>query len=166
MTNSANQTILNKLNEVFSPFDEKVKAASIEWILERQKEATAFCRSDEYKNTVGIEQFRAKREKLEMLAGGKKWLNVIFHDESDLIEIMIKNCDSIVSKRNKGILDKLVKADVTEVISENFTLSDDGFNGAFSVNTNKGVKTVSISTVLAGGYNIQCLHNRVLVKIK
>lgn len=55
---------------------------------------------------------------------------------------------------------------MTEVVSKEFDMTTDGFNGVFVINTNNGVKRVFIETVYAGGYNIQCLHLRVLVKVK
>jgi hypothetical protein len=55
---------------------------------------------------------------------------------------------------------------VVEVISEEFYRTADGFNGEFVVDTNAGRKTVTVNTVYAGGYNIQCLHLRVLVKVR
>lgn len=34
------------------------------------------------------------------------------------------------------------------------------------VNTESGIKRVKIETILAGGYNVQCLHYRTLVNVK
>ena len=71
-----------------------------------------------------------------------------------------------VARRNIKIADKLNKAGVNEMVSATIERSADGFNGLFTVNTNSGTKTVTVNTIFAGGYNIQCAHFRVLVKVK
>lgn len=81
-------------------------------------------------------------------------------------EFIEKNCAATVAKRNATIAAKLEKAGVTEVVSEQFTYTKDGFDGVFVVNTDAGMKRVKINTIRAGGYNIQCLHLRVLVSVK
>ncbi len=69
--------------------------------------------------------------------------------------IIEKNCKATANKRNASIAKKLDKAEVT---GSAIVRTEDGFNGVFNINTKK----VTIET----GYNIQCLHLRVLVKIK
>ena len=56
-----------------------------------------------------------------------------------------------------------IKTEFGEVISTNFYLGDDGnVNGVI-----RGTKkTARIETIFAGGYNIQCLHTRLLVHEK
>ena len=67
---------------------------------------------------------------------------------------------------NATIAAKLAKAGVDEVEGAEFTRTNDGFNGLFVVNTPTGPKSVHIETITAGGYNIQCLHLRVLVTVR
>ena len=74
-------------------------------------------------------------------------------------KVFEKNCKATANKRNASIAKKLEKAEVT---GSAVVRTEDGFNGVFNINTKK----VTIETVYAGGYNIQCLHLRVLVKIK
>lgn len=81
-------------------------------------------------------------------------------------EFMEKNCEATAKKRNASIARKLEKAGVTEVINEDYTYTKDGFNGCFVVETDKGRKVATVDTIYAGGYNIQCLHLRVLVRVK
>lgn len=98
-------------------------------------------------------------------AGGKTWYNVFRYGYNNQVEEFVtKNCKAIAESRNANIAKKL--DGVTEVLSTEVAYSRDGFNGTFKVNTNKGVKTVTIQTIYAGGYNIQCFHQRTLVKVK
>lgn len=84
----------------------------------------------------------------------------------DAIEAGRKDAEHTIKCRNVKISKKLVAADITEVTDYQFARTSDGFHGTFVVETERGQKTVRIETILAGGYNIQCLHYRTLVKIK
>jgi hypothetical protein len=84
----------------------------------------------------------------------------------DAIEVGRKDAESVIKSRNVKIAKKLVEADITEVTDYQFARTADGFHGVFAVETSRGTKVVRIETILAGGYNIQCLHYRTLVKIK
>lgn len=101
------------------------------------------------------------------ICGCKTWYNIINnHSEEDLLIIIEKNCANVVKERNASIAKKLQKAGIVEVLEEKFVETHDGYNGIFKIDTNSGIKTVTIETILAGGYAIQCLHQRVLVKVK
>lgn len=158
--------ITASLEVIFAPMDVKVLASAQEWAVGRVAALKEFKASAEYTTARGQGAY-VLYAKLFEICGGKTWYAVFNGTGSVYVsEFMAKNCAATAKKRNASITAKLVKAGVTEVVSENYTYTNDGFNGVFNVNTNAGPKRVSIDTIYAGGYNIQCLHLRVLVKVK
>lgn len=161
MSNAINN-IMNQLNEVFVDMDARVLESSKKWVLERRDAMYEFLDSAEAK-----EMKMQKYQKAFDIAGGKTWYNVINgNDVESILAFVEKNCKAVATKRNASIAKKLEKAGVTEVISQEFERTNDGFNGVFGVMTDAGAKRVIIETIYAGGYNVQCLHLRVLVKVK
>lgn len=162
---TASTKIITKLAEVFAPMDAEVLTASQEWAKGRVQAIREFKASEEGQNLRGDQW--SYYSKLHAIAGGKTWYKAFNGCNAAMIEEFVtKNCKAIANKRNASIAAKLNKAGVTEVLSEEFTHTHDGFNGVFEVNTNAGTKRVTINTIRAGGYNVQCLHLRVLTKVK
>ena len=163
--NNAVTTITTALDAAFTEMDAKVLDNTQAWAQGRCEALKEFKASDEYQ-TLRRDQW-ALYAKLHSLAGGKTWYSVFGNGYGTRVaEFVTKNCKATADRRNASIAKKLLKAGVSEVISNEFTWSPDGFNGIFRVATDKGDQTVTINTVYAGGYNIQCLHLRVLVHIK
>jgi hypothetical protein len=76
--------------------------------------------------------------------------------------MVTKNTQAKIDRRNAQIMNALGKKGVTEIPEFELVEYSDGLEGYFDVAGHK----VHIRTILAGGYNIQCLHARTLVKIK
>lgn len=164
MTNATN-AIITELNVVFAEMDAEVSANSVKWGIERAAAVTAFVHSEEYKTMK--KNVWVLYPHMHAIAGGKTWYNIFQGRNDEMIaEFMVKNSKATADKRNASIAKKLIAANVTEVISSEYTRTKDGFNGCFVVNTDSGKKTITIDSIYAGGYNIQCFHVRVLVKVK
>lgn len=92
-------------------------------------------------------------------AGGKTWFNMIF---GDLVGNVTKNINNTIAKRDAKIIDALAKEGITEIKPFILLHMGDGYEGVFCIDR----QLVTITTIVAGGYNIQCLHQRTTVKVK
>ena len=160
------KTITDQLAAVFSAMDAKVSTESQVWVIGRRDALVAFCDGPEYAewSAKGIKQLIARKH---AICHGKGWYDVFEGRNATMIqEYVAKDCARIAKSRDASIAKKLEKVGITEVVSSNFVHTNDGFNGIFVVGTDAGKKVVTISTVYAGGHNVQCLHLRVLVNVK
>lgn len=156
--------IMDSLNGVFTSMDAEVLAASQVWATGRVAAIKEFKAANHALARANQHEYYTR---LFEISGGKTWYNVFNGRNAAMIaEFVEKNCAAIAAKRNAGIAKKLAAAGVSELIETTYTNTTDGFNGVFVVMTDKGRKVVTVDTIRAGGYNIQCLHLRVLVKIK
>lgn len=160
--------ILASLNEVFAPMDAEVLASSLVWAKGRCEALAAFKASEEVAAKRKTKDFTWwYYPQMFTICGGKTWFQVFNGGFTPRVEEFVtKNCAATVEARNVKIAKKLEAAGVTSLTETTYTQTRDGFNGFFVVETNAGTKKVTVQTVRAGGYNIQCLHLRVLVKVK
>ena len=98
-------------------------------------------------------------------AGGKKWMEYLRNGKAWSINHITKTEKANSEARNAKIAAQLSKAGITKVAGSESNHSVNGFEGRWTVETDKGQKSVFINVILAGGYNIQCLHIRVLCKV-
>ena len=157
--------IIAQLNEMFADMDAQVAERNRQWGIAR-RDAIKAKREELQPQRRAIGEWKFY-EAMFTAAGGKTWFHLLDGcRDSDVAFVMDRNSRSVAAKRNASIAAKLVKAEITEVIDSSYQHTNDGFNGTFVVETNKGRKRVTIDTIYAGGYNIQCFHLRVLVKVK
>lgn len=162
-----------QIDKAFKDLNEKIEANQLAWFTKRCEEVLAYYKSDERKEMLDglrrtprreAEAVRdADSEKLERLAGGKKWLALVWHARTDeqRAEIVAKNVAGLIARRDAQIIKALTKINVTTLPEFELVEFSDGFEGTFYVDEHN----VNIRTILAGGYNIQCLHMRTLVKV-
>lgn len=167
MTYAILKTIMTELSAKFADMDAKIEEDSVRWGLERKQAVRDYMHKEEF-NKIKTEQGTQAAYAMGFaIAGGKTWYNVFYGRNDEMVaEFMRKNAKATATKRNASIAKKLEKAGVTELLETTYTDTKDGFNGVYVVNTDAGKKVVTIQSIYAGGYNIQCLHQRVLVKVK
>lgn len=138
------------VNEVIEQFFTKWEAEWFEWfksLKEERNEIGTIAFNDKYRDSVSKEN---RMMIAQTLLYPRKGCG------ASIQEIVSRDMEGKKIKLYKKIADKV--GTVTEV---NLYCGEDGTpNG--TVEGTKGM--VTISTIVAGGYNIQCAHYRVLVK--
>lgn len=152
--------LMAEIAEVLKEYDAQVVAGLIASIPARREKVAAV------RATKFTGQYAASQKAYAMIeaAGGKGWLEMLRH--GSINEMIIKGEAMKVEARNAKIANKLNKAGITAVTGFDSSRTPNGFTGRWTVETDRGIKSVFIDVILAGGYNIQCLHHRVLVSVK
>lgn len=97
--------------------------------------------------------------------GGKGWVELLRNGDDYIIERITKLEAMKVESRNAKIAAKLNKEGVVSVTGFESASKGADFEGRWTIQTDKGIRHVILTVVSAGGYNVQCHHYRILVKV-
>jgi len=156
--------IQDKLDAAFKVLNERLVLEDQQWATKKLEDARAF-----------VEAAREKNHPRHQIAGrfyqqwaldehfGSKGMADLLMNRSrkDALLRMLKNTMAGIAKRDANIITALNKYLINELPDFELVENSDGYEGWFLV----GDYRVHIKTILAGGYNIQRLHHRTLVKV-
>lgn len=143
----------SQITAAFAALDAKMLTRQMAWASARRAAVL----------TVQVEPgkwYSARKADAEIIAaGGKAWAGIL--KSGAWRDLVAQNVAGLIAKRDVRIIAALTKAGITELPEFQLTECSDGVEGSFTIAGHR----ITIRTILAGGFNIQCLHQRVLVTI-
>lgn len=113
-------------------------------------------------NSVDLPAGFSRLEAKHKIAGSKKMYALLSLGFNSAIDEMDKITADMIRNRNEKIVAKLKKKGIESIPSFDVVYDNGSGNGRFKA----GEHNVHIETILAGGYNIQRLHQRTLCHVK
>ena len=155
-------TMLKQIEKAFAEVNTKMFERQLEWAKGRIQAVKEY---REQAKKDGVHYMMITQRTVE-LYGGKGWCQTLMQhsnpESKNLAQTIQNNVDKLVANRNDRIVKALTKKGITEINDFELRSYGDGYEGTFIVDGHN----VKIETILAGGYNIQCLHQRTLIKVK
>jgi hypothetical protein len=156
-----------KLAAAFATVNARLHAADQEWAAHKLDTLKAFVEAARAEHKAGgrfdsgFGRFDSGMAAIAHFGSKAMWNLLVGHGREGALANMAKNTNALIAKRDATIIAALNKKGITEIPDFELVECSDGIEGAFNV----AGHVVTISTILAGGYNIQRLHNRTLVKV-